>query len=264
MRAAGSTVRWSVTSAAVRALRTAVAEQAARTEPLLLTGPPGAGKEAVAHAVHVASDARGAFIFVSCPELHAQSTDPIGSGAAMRRHGVPRSKLELASGGTLFLDAVHELPPELQQRAAELAVERDAHAAAIAGTRRAADCFDDARSDARDGRAARAVPPPAARESHRRAGACRSARGHSRARRSFRAEAGPTDEQDRGRRVAGVDAPAGGVRLAGQHPRAADGARARHRPPEELGAGDRRRAPRRTARRGQLSSHGAAGLGRHG
>ena len=39
-------------SAAVRALRDNVAREAVRREPLLLTGPPGAGKEkAVAHAV---------------------------------------------------------------------------------------------------------------------------------------------------------------------------------------------------------------------
>jgi transcriptional regulator with GAF, ATPase, and Fis domain len=59
-------------SAAVNTLRSAVQEQAARSEPLLLSGPPGAGKEAIAHAVHVASRRSGAFIFVSCPELDAQ------------------------------------------------------------------------------------------------------------------------------------------------------------------------------------------------
>jgi len=103
-------------SAAARALRDDVARQAARMEPLLLTGPPGAGKEAVAHAVHVASRRGGAFIFVSCPELHTQSrrpaADPTG---ANRAEGHFLARLELASGGTLFLDAVHELPSELQQ-----------------------------------------------------------------------------------------------------------------------------------------------------
>jgi plasmid stabilization system protein ParE len=57
----------------------------------------------------------GAFIFVSCPEVSTQyrhagetirSRNPEGSLLATR--------LELASGGTLFLDAVHELPPDLQ------------------------------------------------------------------------------------------------------------------------------------------------------
>ena len=60
-------------SAAVRALRDAVAREASRTEPLLLTGPPGAGKEAVAHALHSASGRKGAFIFVSCAELQTQN-----------------------------------------------------------------------------------------------------------------------------------------------------------------------------------------------
>ena len=103
-------------SAAVVELREAVARQAASSEPLLLAGPPGAGKEAVAHAVHSASSRRGAFMFVSCPELHTQirqspiDTSPIPRTATeLLAH-----KLELAAGGTLFLDAVHELPTALQ------------------------------------------------------------------------------------------------------------------------------------------------------
>ncbi len=108
-------------SAAVRALRDAVARQAAQMEPLLLTGPPGSGKEAVAHAVHVASRRAGAFIFVSCPELHTQSRRASGDATAAHRSGeslLPR--LELASGGTLFLDAVHALPSALQHALTEM------------------------------------------------------------------------------------------------------------------------------------------------
>ena len=108
-------------SAAVRALRAAVAEQAARLEPLLLSGPPGAGKEAVAHAVHVASRSAGAFIFVSCPELHAQH----GYDGAADAATLFRTKLELASSGTLFLDAVHELPMMLQQALVDMANTRE-------------------------------------------------------------------------------------------------------------------------------------------
>jgi transcriptional regulator with AAA-type ATPase domain len=95
-------------SAAVRALRDDVTRQAARMEPLLLTGPRGAGKEAVAHAVHVASGRSGAFIYVSCPELHTESRRAASSHPFFAR-------LELATRGTLFLDAVHELPSALQQ-----------------------------------------------------------------------------------------------------------------------------------------------------
>jgi DNA-binding NtrC family response regulator len=99
-------------SAAVRALRDAVAREAPRTDALLLVGPPGAGKEAVAHALHSSSGRKGAFIFVSCPELQTQHRHtPRGSGALTQAADRTLSgKLELASGGTLFLDAVHELP----------------------------------------------------------------------------------------------------------------------------------------------------------
>ena len=56
-------------SALVRGLRDAVARQARSVEPLLLTGPAGSGKEAVARAVHDASGRSGAFIFVRCGEI---------------------------------------------------------------------------------------------------------------------------------------------------------------------------------------------------
>jgi eukaryotic-like serine/threonine-protein kinase len=102
-------------SRAVRELREAIGREAARAEPLLLAGPPGAGKEAVAHAVHVASGRRGAFIFVSCPELDTRIRQSSGdSGDAARPGSVLAHKFELASGGTLFLDAIHELPTALQ------------------------------------------------------------------------------------------------------------------------------------------------------
>jgi DNA-binding NtrC family response regulator/putative methionine-R-sulfoxide reductase with GAF domain len=104
-------------SAAVRALRDAVARQAAAMDPLLLTGAPGSGREAVAHAVHGASGRPGAFIFVSCPELNTQHRHAAADATTPRRVDRPllASKLELALGGTVFLDAVHELPGELQQ-----------------------------------------------------------------------------------------------------------------------------------------------------
>lgn len=113
-------------SAAVRALRDAVAREAGRSEPLLLAGPAGAGKEAMAHALHSASGRAGAFIFVSCPELHSESRGTrLGSNAETRSDQLLlASKVELASGGTLFLDAVHELSFELQE---ELQAILDAH-----------------------------------------------------------------------------------------------------------------------------------------
>ena len=76
-------------SAAIRALRDAIAQGAARTDPLLLVGPPGAGKEASAHAIHGASGRTGAFIFVSCPELHTESRHPADARTPARIRGFP-------------------------------------------------------------------------------------------------------------------------------------------------------------------------------
>ena len=106
-------------SAAVRALRDAVAREAARTRAAAARRPSRRRKEAVAHALHSRSGRKGAFIFVSCPSSRRRA----GIRRVARRRDARAdrslaSKLELASGGTLFLEAVHELPPSISARAA--------------------------------------------------------------------------------------------------------------------------------------------------
>jgi DNA-binding NtrC family response regulator len=109
-------------SAAVRALRDDVVRQASGSAPLVLVAPSGAGDEAVAHALHGGSGRKGAFISVSCPELETQSRlTPRGSNRpAPIEGGVLASKFELAAGGTLFLEAVHELPDGHQRELEEI------------------------------------------------------------------------------------------------------------------------------------------------
>jgi DNA-binding NtrC family response regulator/putative methionine-R-sulfoxide reductase with GAF domain len=112
-------------SAVVRELRETVARQARSVRPLLLTGPAGSGKEAVARAVHDASGRPGAFIFVSCAEVNTQYGHGDATTAPRTVEDSPiGSRLELASGGTVFLDAVHELPPDLQ-RVLHITLEED-------------------------------------------------------------------------------------------------------------------------------------------
>lgn len=101
-------------SAAVHGLRDAIARQSRSNVPLLLTGPTGSGKEAVARAVHDASGRTGAFIFVRCAEVSTQYRRG-GESPRDAEQSFIGSRFELASGGTLFLDAVHELPPDLQR-----------------------------------------------------------------------------------------------------------------------------------------------------
>src|SRR4029434_7653834 len=53
----------------------------------------------------------GAFIFVSCAELNTHES-------------LFANRFELASGGTVFLDGVHDLPPDVQ-RALHVTLEED-------------------------------------------------------------------------------------------------------------------------------------------
>jgi transcriptional regulator with GAF, ATPase, and Fis domain len=136
-------------SSAARILRDAIADQAFSAEPLLLTGPAGAGKEAAAHAVHSASGRPGAFIFVSCPELGSQYRHAAADRTTSPKTGrlLLAGKLELAVGGTVFLDAVHELPAELQ-RALDEMVEESSRKALHEGVRIIASTTHDIRKTA--------------------------------------------------------------------------------------------------------------------
>lgn len=94
----------------------------ARTEAtVLLLGESGVGKEVAARALHEQSTrAQGPFIAVNCAALSQEllESELFGhekgafTGAVAQRRG----KLELADGGTFFLDEVGELKLELQAR----------------------------------------------------------------------------------------------------------------------------------------------------
>ena len=111
-------------SPAVRALRETIAQRASSVEPLLLTGPPGAGQEAVARAVHHQSPrGRQAFIHVNCALLApGQAQGLLGGAGGSDAAGAAGTlgPLELAERGTLYLEEIHQLPPELQVRLSEL------------------------------------------------------------------------------------------------------------------------------------------------
>jgi DNA-binding NtrC family response regulator len=145
-------------SAAVNVLRDAIAREAPSSEPLLLVGPPGTGKEAVARALHEASGRGGPFIFVSCPELHTRhrKTAAAASPASDTAPLVLAGKLELAAGGTLFLSAVHELPLEYQKALHQVLEQRQADHAQnqppVRDVRVIGSTSRDPARDARDGR----------------------------------------------------------------------------------------------------------------
>jgi DNA-binding NtrC family response regulator len=111
-------------SPAIRALRESIARYAADEELLLLIGPQGGGHEAVARAIHHASPrSRQAFIHVNCALLPLGQDPNIVSPPAAATEpasGSRLSLLELATRGTLYLEEVHRLAGEVQERLAEV------------------------------------------------------------------------------------------------------------------------------------------------
>ncbi len=106
----------------IRALKARAARVAAVDAPLLILGETGTGKELIAHACHRASPRRDKpFLALNCaavPENLAESElfgYAPGAFTGAQRGGKP-GLLELAHGGTVFLDEIGEMSPYLQAK----------------------------------------------------------------------------------------------------------------------------------------------------
>src|SRR2546427_6669833 len=102
-------------SDAIRAVREQIVLAARTPSNVLITGESGVGKELVAHAVHDASRGHdGAFVAVNCgaiPEalLESQLFGHVRGAFTTAVQAQP-GLVGAAHGGTLFLDAIRELP----------------------------------------------------------------------------------------------------------------------------------------------------------
>ncbi len=110
----------------IGSLRNAVEKVAPTGSRVLISGPPGSGKEVVARMIHARSRrAEGPFVVMNCailaPEKFEAELFGIEAGAETpRKLGV----LERAHGGTLLLDEVSELPLEMQSKIARVLQEQ--------------------------------------------------------------------------------------------------------------------------------------------
>lgn len=118
------------TSGATRAALRDAARVAPMEVPVLLLGETGTGKELFARAIHEWSRrAARPIVRVDCASLTRSFCEsdlsgyaPSASDGAIQRHP---SLIELASGGTLLLDEIGELPFELQPKLLHFIQERD-------------------------------------------------------------------------------------------------------------------------------------------
>jgi len=117
-------------SPALRKILKAVKTVAATDSTVLLLGETGTGKELMARAIHDLSNRRErTFVRTSIAALPASllESELFGhekgafTGAATSRVG----RLELANRGTLFLDEVGDIPPEIQPKLLRVLQERE-------------------------------------------------------------------------------------------------------------------------------------------
>jgi two-component system nitrogen regulation response regulator NtrX len=113
-------------SVAAQQLRQTIAKLAQANSRILISGPPGAGKETVARLIHSASHrARGEFVPISAAGVTPERMDvelfgEEGEGGRPAKIGV----FERAHAGTLYLDEVADMPRETQSRILRVLVDQ--------------------------------------------------------------------------------------------------------------------------------------------
>src|SRR5512145_2673461 len=100
----------------------AVVDRVANTDiTVLITGESGTGKELVAKALHKASDRAGEpFVKVNCAALPRELLESelfgFAKGAFTGAHRRKYGRFEMAQNGTIFLDEISEMHPDLQSK----------------------------------------------------------------------------------------------------------------------------------------------------
>lgn len=117
-------------SSAMQQVRARISRIAGSHGTVLVTGESGTGKEVVARAIHENSPRRDrVMLAVNCAALNPQllESELFGheKGAFTGAESMRKGRFELAEGGTLLLDEISEISPELQAKLLRVLQERE-------------------------------------------------------------------------------------------------------------------------------------------
>ena len=106
-------------SEAIKKITSMVSRVSATDSTVLITGESGTGKELIARAIHKNSDRRNsAMIIINCGAIPREllESELFGheKGAFTGAHRTRVGRFELADGGTIFLDEIGDMSPDLQ------------------------------------------------------------------------------------------------------------------------------------------------------
>jgi len=113
----GFDVRLTGSSSAINLVRNTIDKVAPSGSRVMISGPPGSGKEVVARLIHKHSKrSRGAFVVINAASISAENMESelfgVEEAGEIKKTGV----FEQAHGGTLFIDEVADMPQNTQAK----------------------------------------------------------------------------------------------------------------------------------------------------